>query len=162
MTFRTAVVALAVPLLLAGTASAAAVVEPKAGVIMRGAIQFPRQQSMAIETDARDGNKLKVRMGFDGQCKGGGLQEAWASTILAKPTVRVRDGRFSAELTGTERDLGGVKGRSGEFKWKLTGRFTAGDVVTATVSGSAEIKNGRKVISRCKIAEPASVKLTTQ
>ena len=80
MTFRTAVVALAVPLLLAGTASAAAVVEPKAGVTMRGAIQFPRAQSMSIETDARDGNKLKVRMGFDGKCKGGGLGEAWVST----------------------------------------------------------------------------------
>ena len=162
MTFRTAVVALAVPLLLAGTASAAAVVEPKAGVMMRGAIQFPRQQSMSIETDARDGNKLQVRMGFDGKCKGGGLGEAWVSTILAKPTVRVRDGRFSADLTGTERDFGGVKGRRGEFRWKLAGRFTASDVVTATVSGTAQIKSGRKVISRCKIAEPASVRLTVR
>jgi hypothetical protein len=131
-------------------------------VAMRGAIQFPRAQSMSIETDARDANKLKVRMGFDGKCKGGGLGEAWVSTILAKPSVRVRDGRFSADLTGTERDFGGVKGRSGEFTWKLTGRFTSEDVVTATVSGTAEIKSGRKVISRCKIAEPASVRLTVR
>jgi hypothetical protein len=162
MTFRTAIAALAVPLLLAGTASAAAVVEPKAGVLMRGAIQFPRAQSMSIETDAGDANKLKVRMGFDGKCKGGGLQEAWVSTILAKPSVRVRDGRFTADLTGTERNLGGVKGRTAAFKWKLTGRFIAEDVVSATVTGTAKIKNGRKVISRCKIAEPASVKLTVR
>jgi hypothetical protein len=162
MTFRTVVAALAVLLVLAGTASATTVVEPKPGVLMRGAIQFPREQSMSIETDARDGTKLKVRMGFDGKCKGGGLGEVWVSTIAAKPRVRVREGRFSADLRGTERDLGGVKGRIGEFKWTLTGRFTAEDSVTATVTGSAEIKNGRKVISRCKIAAPASVKLAVQ
>ena len=38
--------------------------------------------------------------------------------------MRVRDGRFSADLTGIARNLGGVKGRTGEFRWRLTGRFT--------------------------------------
>src|SRR3954470_10411963 len=142
MTFRTVVVALVVPLLGAGSAAAAQDVEPKAGILIRGAIQFPREQSMSIKTDARDGTKLKVRMGFDGKCKGGGLQEAWVAMIAAKPTVRARDGRFSADLTGTQRDLGGTKGRTGEFTWKLSGRFTAADAVSATVSGSAEVKQG--------------------
>jgi hypothetical protein len=162
MTFRTLVAALAIPLVLAGTAAAAQGVEPKAGILIRGSIQFPRAQSMSIETDARDGTKLTTRMGFDGKCKGGGLQEAWVSTILAKPAVRVRNGRFSADLTGTGRDLGGVKGRTGEFTWKLSGRFTAEDAVSATVSGSAEIKQGGKVVSRCKIAAPTAVKLTVR
>jgi hypothetical protein len=114
---------------------------------------------MTIETDTRDGSKLKVRMGFDGLCKGGGIGEAWASTIESRPTVRVRDGRFSADLTGTARNLGGVKGRTGEFSWRLTGRFTAEDVVSATVTGSADIKSRKRVVSRCKIAEPTSVRL---
>jgi hypothetical protein len=112
---------------------------------------------MTIETG--DGSRLTVRMGFDGRCKDGGIGEAWASTIAARPAGRVRDGRFSADLKGSERDLGGVKGRTGEFRWRLTGRFLAKDVVTATVSGSADIRNGKRVISRCKIAEPASVRL---
>jgi hypothetical protein len=162
MTYRTVVAALAVPLLFAGTAVAAQDVVPKAGILMSGAIKFPREQSMSLETDPRDGTKLKVRMGFDGKCKGGGLQEAWVSTIEAKPTVRARNGRFSANLTGTERDLGGVKGRNGEFTWKLSGRFTTEDAVSATVSGSAEIKVGGKVVSRCKIAAPAAVKLAVR
>jgi hypothetical protein len=148
--------------LLAGTASAAAVVEPKAGVLMRGAIQFPREQSMSIETDARDRNKLKVRMGFDGKCTGGGLQEAWASTILAKQSVRVTGGRFSADLTGTARNLGGVTGRTGEFKWTVSGRFLSEDAATATVTGSAVIKKHGRVFSHCKIAKPTSVRLAVR
>jgi hypothetical protein len=162
MTFRPVLVLLALPLVLAGTAVAASDVEPKAGVQLSGAIKFPREQRMAIETDARDGSKLKVRMGFDGKCKGGGLQEAWASTIETKPTVRVHDGRFSADLTGSSRNLGGVTGRTGEFTWKLTGRFVAEDVAGATVSGTAVIKQDGRVLSRCKIAEPSSVRLAVR
>ena len=155
MTIRTLVVALVVPLVLAGTAVAADVV-PRPGAILSGTIKFPREQQMRIETDARDGNKFLVRMGFDGKCKGGGLQEAWVSTLAAKPTVRVRAGRFSATVKGTERNLGRVAGRTGEFTWKLTGRFTAEDAATATVTGSAVIRSGGKVISRCEIARPTS------
>ena len=51
--------------------------------------------------------------------------EIWAANIATKPTVRVKDGRFSAKLTGTARNLGGVEGRTGEFRWKFSGRFTA-------------------------------------
>jgi hypothetical protein len=159
MTFRPVFVVLALSLASAGTAMAASDVQPKAGIALTGAIKFPREQQMTLETDARDGSKLKVRMGFDGHCTGGTLQEAWASTIEAKPTVRVREGRFSATVTGAAQNLGGIKGRTGEFTWKLSGRFVAGDVATATISGTAQIKNGRRVIARCKIAEPASVRL---
>jgi hypothetical protein len=159
MTFRPLFVVLFLSLLPAGTAVAAGDVQPKAGSLLSGAIQFPREQQMRIETDPRDGAKLKVRMGFDGKCKGGGLQEVWASTVLTKQTVRVRDGGFSATLTGTSENLGGVKGRTGEFTWKLTGRFLAEDIASATVSGTADVKHGKRVISRCKIAAPASVRL---
>ena len=158
MTIRTLVAVLVVPLVLAGTAVAADVV-PRPGAILTGTIKFPRAQQMRIETDARNGNKFLVRMGFDGKCKGGGLQEAWVSTLEAKPTIRARGGRFSATVKGTERNFGNVAGRTGEFTWKLTGRFTAADAATATVTGSAVIKSGGKVISRCSIARPTSVSL---
>ena len=150
------------PFLLAAASDAAAAAdenEPRPGVLLTGAVQFPREQAMTIETDPRDGSKLTVRMAFDGRCKGGGIGEVWASRIESRPTVRVRKGRFSANLTGTARDLGGVKGRTGQFKWRLTGRFTASDVVVATVTGSGDISVGRRVISRCKIAAPADVRL---
>lgn len=162
MTFRPVLVVLALAPLPAGTALAASEVEPKPGVELSGMARFPREQRMTMETDARDGGKLKVRMPFDGRCTGGGLQEAWASTILAKPAVRVRGGRFSADLTGIARNLGGVAGRTGEFTWKLSGRFLAEDVATATVSGSAVIKKDGRVFSRCKIAGPTSVRLAVR
>jgi hypothetical protein len=158
MTIRTLVAALFVPLLVAGSAVAADVV-PRPGAILTGTIKFPREQQMRIETDARDGSRFLVRMGFDGKCKGGGLQEAWVSTLEAKPSIRARGGRFSAKVRGTERNLGNVAGRTGEFTWKLTGRFTAEDAVTATVTGTAVIRSGRKVISRCEIARPTPVRL---
>jgi hypothetical protein len=160
MTFRLAAM-FAVPFLLAGVskASAADDVKPRPGVLLSGAVKFPREQTMTVQTDARDGSKLTVRMAFDGRCKGGGIAEAWASRIESRPTVRVRDGRFSADLAGTARDLGGVKGRVGQFTWRLTGRFTERDVAVATVTGNAEIVVGRRVVSRCKIAAPADVRL---
>jgi hypothetical protein len=158
MTFRTAVAALVVGLLSAGPASAADV-PPKPGVILGGTIDFPREQRMSIETDPRDGTTLTVRMGFDGRCRGGGIQEAWVSALETTPTVRARNGRFAASLTGIERDFGHVRGRTATFTWKLSGRFTAAAAVTATVSGSAVIKHGRKVISRCEIAERTRVRL---
>ena len=161
MTIRSAV-ALAPLVLLAGAAPAAAQeVEPLAGAVLAGDIQFPRVQGMIIETDAADSSKLTVHMGFDGRCTGA-LAEVWASNVRSRPTVRVREGRFAADLRATVRDIGEVRGRKGEFKWRLTGRFVAGDAVRASVRGSAVIR-GRdgRVLARCKIAKPASVRLTT-
>jgi hypothetical protein len=162
MTFRPLFVVLFLSSLPAGTALAAGDIQPKAGSQLSGTIQFPREQQMRIEADSRDGTRLKVRMGFDGKCTGGGLREAWVSTVLTRQTVRVRDGQFSADLTGRASNLGGVKGRTGEFTWKLTGRFLAQNVAFATVSGTALVKSGKRVISRCKIAEPTSVRLAVR
>jgi hypothetical protein len=114
---------------------------------------------MWMETDRRDGTRVTVGMGFDGRCRGGGLKEAWASRIPARQTVRVRGGEFSANLTGVARNLGNVRGRTGEFSWRLVGRFVEDAVVNATVTGTAELKLNGRVISRCKIDEPASVRL---
>jgi hypothetical protein len=160
MTFRLAAV-FAVPFLFAVVKEAAAAdeIEPRPGVLLIGAVQFPREQAMTIQTDSRDGSKLIVRTAYDGRSKGGGSGEAWASRIETRPTVRVRNGRFSADLSGTARDLGGVKGRVGQFTWRLSGRFTGRDVAVATVSGKADIRAGGRVISRCKIASPADVRL---
>jgi len=163
MTIRSAV-ALAPLLLLAGatpaTAGQADPVEPFAGAMLTGDIQFPRKQGMIIETDPDDSSKLTVRMGFDGRCTGT-LAEAWASDVLSRPTVRVRNGRFAADLRATVRNIGNVRGRRGEFKWRLSGRFVAGDVVRATVTGTAVIRGGEgRVLARCKIAKPTSVRLT--
>jgi hypothetical protein len=161
MTFRRLAAICAFPFLLAGAAEAFAAgdVEPSRGLVLSGPIQFPRKQAMTIETNSRDASKLTVRMAFDGRCKGGGIGEAWAARIASRPAVRVRNGRFSADLSGSARDLGGVKGRTGRFTWRLTGRFTERDVAVATVSGSADIVVGRRVVSRCKIAAPAGVRL---
>jgi hypothetical protein len=147
-------------LAITAEASAADEIKPRAGILLSGLIQFPREQTMTIQTGARDSSKrLTVLMGFDGRCKGGGIGETWISRIESRPTVRVRDGRFSADLAGTARNLGGVKGRVGEFRWRLTGRFTERDVAVARVTGTAEIRVEGRIISRCKIAEPARVRL---
>jgi hypothetical protein len=161
MTIRSGV-ALAPLVLLAGAGPAAAQdVEPLAGAVLAGDIRFPRAQGMIIETDRVDSSKLTVHMGFDGRCSGA-LAEVWASNVRSRPTVRVRKGRFAADLRATIRDIGEVRGRKGEFKWRLTGRFVAGDVVRATVRGSAVIRGPEgRVVARCKIAKPTVVRLTT-
>ncbi len=126
-------------------AAAADEIEPRPGVLLSGAIQFPREQAMTIETDPRDGSKLTVRMAFDGRCKGGGIGEVWASRIESRPTVRVRNGPL---LRRPDRHRARPRRRQGprsaSSRWRLTGRFTDRDVVVATVTGSADIVVGRK------------------
>ena len=137
-------------------------VEPRPGLTLAGAIQFPRPQEMTLTTDRRDGSRLSVRMGFDGPCTGG-LSEAWAARVQARPGFRARDdGSFAANLTGRTRNLGGVRGRTADLSWRLSGRFVGRDVATATVTGTATIKVGRRTISRCRIAAPAPVRLTAR
>src|SRR5688572_395886 len=84
----------------AGAAIAAEPVQPRAGLSLRGEIQFPRAQSMSVLTGKRDGSRLSVALGFHGKCKGGGLSELFSSNVTAKPVMRVRNGRFDATLTG--------------------------------------------------------------
>lgn len=148
--------AAAVPFLFA----AAQDVQPRPGVQLTGAIQFPRPQAMTVETHPADGNRLTVRLGFDGRCRGGGLGEIWSSNVLARPVVRVRKGRFDARLRGSIRGIGGVADRRAEFTWRFSGRFLNRDSARAKVSGSAIVRAGNgRVISRCSIARPASVRL---
>jgi hypothetical protein len=144
---------------VAGTAYAADPIEPRAGLVLTGQIQFPRVQKMYVQTGSKDGSRLTVALGFYGKCKGGGLGELWASNVAARPEVRVRDGRFEATLTGSTRNVGGVSGRTAQFEWELSGRFTDRDAAVATVSGTAEVRAGGKVVSRCEIRKPASVRL---
>jgi hypothetical protein len=153
------VVVLTSLLMLLWTATASAD-EPRPGIQLSGKIQFPRAQSMSIKTDATDGTRLTVALGFDGRCQGGGIGEAWASNIASKPVVRAADGRVSATLTGSVKRLGGVNGRVGNFRWRLTGRFTGGDVFVGTVDGTAEVSSNGKTVSHCSIARPTSVRLT--
>ena len=160
MTIRSAVALVPVLLSVGAVPAVADGIEPVAGATLTGDIQFPRAQGMTIETDASDSSKLTVRMGFDGRCAGV-LAEAWASNVLARPTVRVRDGRFDANLRATLDDVGNVRGRTGSFTWRLTGRFVASDVVRAAVSGTVVVRGSRgRVIARCKIAKPTAVRLT--
>jgi hypothetical protein len=160
MTVRTLLALSAVSLLPAGAAAAAADVAPEPGQILTGELAFPRAQSMRIETDLKDGSKLLLRLGFDGKCKGGGLGEAWASTVEAKPQLRVRNGRFAGNVRGVEVSVGGVKDRTADFRWKVKGRFTAPDAATVTVEGRALIKHKGKIVSRCEIAKPVTAKLS--
>jgi hypothetical protein len=159
---RTAV--LAVVFLLSGASAARAdkPVEPQAGVMMSGKVKFPRAQEMTIRTAPDNGSRLTVAMAFDGKCKGGGLDEVWASNVAAKPKVRVVEGNFAATLTGTLKRLGGVDGRVGHFRWRLSGRFREPSVVTGSVTGRLDVKVAGKTISRCRIAKPASVRLAIQ
>jgi hypothetical protein len=152
---------LAVVLLLSGASAARAdkVIVPQAGVLLSGKVKFPRAQQMSVRTAADNGARLTVAMAFDGRCRGGGLGEVWAANVPTKPTVRLVDGRFTATLTGTLKHLGGVDGRVGHFRWRLRGRFVQPTVVSATVTGRVDVKVGRKIISRCTIAKPASVRL---
>lgn len=162
MVARLAVFSAVFALAGAGPALAADPVVPRAGLVLRGELKFPRVQKMYLQTGAKDGSRLTVGLGFSGRCKGGGLGELWASNIDARPEVRVRDGRFEATLTGSMRNVGGVAARRAYFEWKLSGRFTDRDVAVATVAGTAEVRAGGKVISRCKIVEPASARLTVR
>ena len=154
---RLALLSAVLALFGAGAAIAAEPVQPRRGLLLRGEIQFPRAQSMYVITGKRDGSRLTVALGFHGKCSGGRLSELFSANVLAKPVVRVRDGRFDATLTGVSRRLG--QGRTGHFEWTFTGRFTKRDVAVATVSGTAEIRKDGKTISRCKTSKPASVRL---
>lgn len=162
MVVRLAVLSAVLAFVGAGPAFAADPVVPRAGIVLRGEIKFPRVQKMYVQTGAKDGSRLTVGLGFHGKCKGGGLGELWASNIVAKPEVRVRDGRFEATLTGSMRNVGGVAARTASFEWKLSGRFTDRDAAVATIDGTAEVRANGKVISRCKIAEPASARLAVR
>ena len=149
---------LAGALCLATTASARGI-EPRGGALLSGAIGFPRPQGMTVRTDRADGSPLTVTLGFDGRCKGGGLGEVWLAYVPARPTVRVKQGRFARILTGTVSDLGGVRGRTAAIRWRLRGRFLDPDTAIATVTGHADVRVGGKRISRCAIAKPARVRL---
>jgi hypothetical protein len=114
---------------------------------------------MTLSIDARDASRAAVTLGFDGRCKGGGVGEFWAAFVPARETLRIKDGRFSAHLTGVSRNVGGVAGRTGSFKWRLKGRFTGAGAATATVGGTALLRSAGRTLSRCTIAAPARVKL---
>jgi hypothetical protein len=147
-------------LTLAPAAGAAAPPVPLVGTMLTGAIGFPRHEGMTLSIDAQDPSSATATVGFDGRCKGGGVGEFWAAFIPARERVRIRNGRFSAKLTGSTRNVGGVTGRTGSFQWKLAGRFSDPATATATVSGTARLRQGGHVISRCKIAGHPKVKLT--
>lgn len=134
-------------------------VVPRAGAQLTGSIHFPRAQGMALDIDDQDTSRAKASLGFDGLCKGGGVGEFWAKFVPARETVRIRDGRFSAKLTGTTKNVGRVSGRSGTFHWQLKGRFLDRETATATVTGRAEVRQGKRVVSRCKIAKATTVRL---
>jgi hypothetical protein len=157
----------AVPLCLAAAALFPAAslgaqgVEPRPGAQLSGRIHFPRAQGMALDIDAQNPSRAKASLGFDGRCKGGGFGEFWAKFVPARETVRIKkNGRFSAKLTGETSNVGGVPGRNGTFRWRLKGRFLDRETATATVSGKAEVRMGKRVVSRCKIAKPSPVRLT--
>jgi hypothetical protein len=133
---------------------------PVPGTVLSGAIDFPRDQGMTLSVDAHDPSRATAAIGFDGRCKGSGIGEFWAKYIPARETVRIRHGRFSASLTGVTRNVGGIPGRTGVFKWKLSGRFSGATTATATVSGNAKLRAHGHLISRCRIAHRARVKLT--
>jgi hypothetical protein len=143
-------------------ASTAFAADPRPGVLLAGKIQFPRAQAMAISTDNKDATRLTVSLGFDGRCSGGGIGESGAANVPAKPIVRAADGRVSATLTGSVKRLGGVNGRVGNFRWRLTGRFVDDDVFTGTVDGTADVSVNGKTVSHCRIATPANVRLTVR
>lgn len=121
-------------------------------------VQFPRPQEMWVQTNAR-GTRMAVSLAFHGRCRGR-LGELWGTKVPAREAVRIRRGRFSATLTGRVRNLGRVRGRTAEFRWKLRGQFVQPALATATVSGAATVTRRGRVVARCRIDPPAPVGLT--
>jgi hypothetical protein len=145
----------------AAPAQATPTVPLVAGTVYTGEVAFPRPQRMTLQvTDAAAG-RLRANMAFDGRCRGGRLSEVWAFDLPAREGVRLNGDAFSARLTTSHR---GVAGRRtvGRFTWRLTGRFTDARTVTARVSGSLAVHRAGKVIARCTIARPASVRLSVR
>lgn len=144
---------------LAPAAPAAQAPAPTPGTMLSGKIRFPRAEGMTLSVNAQDPSRATATLGFDGKCKGGGLGEFWSSYVPARETLRVRNGRFTARLTGVTRNVGGVTGRTGRFRWRLRGHFTGSDTATALVTGTAVLRSAGHTVSRCKIARPAVVRL---
>jgi hypothetical protein len=132
-------------------------VQPLAGESVSGSIAFPRPQKMSLDVGA--GDRLVLRLGFDGRCKGGGLGELWMSFVPARETLRVRNGTFSGRVTGTSRGVGGRDAWTGHFTWRVSGRFSDHEVASATVSGSVIVRSGGHTVSRCDTSRPARVRL---
>jgi hypothetical protein len=132
-------------------------VQPLAGESVSGSIAFPRPQKMSMVVGARD--RLALRLGFDGRCAGGGIDELWMSFVPARQTLKVRSGAFSGRVTGVSRGVGGRDAWTGHFTWRVSGRFTDHEVASATVSGSVIVRSGGRAISRCDTARPATARL---
>ena len=132
-------------------------VQPLAGESVSGPIAFPRPQKMSILVGARD--RASLRLGFDGRCAGGGIDELWMSFVPVKQTLRVRDGAFSGRVTGVSRGVGGREAWTGHFTWRVSGQFTDHEVASATVSGSVIVRSGGHAVSRCDTSRPARVRL---
>lgn len=132
-------------------------VQPAAGDSVAGSIAFPRPQKMSIDVGA--GDRLSLRMGFDGRCTGGGIDELWMSYVPARETLRVRGGAFSGRVTGVSEGVGGRSGWTGHFSWRVSGRFTAHELASVKVSGSVIVRSGGRKVSRCDIARPATARL---
>lgn len=132
-------------------------VQPLAGESVSGSIAFPRPQKMKIDVGA--GDRLTVKLGFDGRCKGGGIDELWMSYVPVKQRLRVRGGSFSGRVTGVAQGIGGNDAWTGHFTWRVSGRFTAHEVASATVSGSVIVRTRGRAVSRCDTARPAKVRL---
>ena len=139
------------------TFALAAGVQPAAGAVVQGPIAFPRPQPMSIQVVA--GDRLAVVLGFDGRCTHGGVGELWIANVPASGRLRVARGTFSGALTGTDRHV--FPGRVVSFAWRLSGRFTGHGAAVATVDGSAVVRSGSRVISRCRIARPAQARLSS-
>jgi hypothetical protein len=142
-------------LALISVALAGGGVQPATGDYVEGRAAFPRPQHMSISVE--NGDRLAVRLGFDGRCTGGGLGELWIADVPGHGTLRVHGGAFSGRVTGT--DAGIVRGRVTSFAWTLSGRFTGDHVATAVLEGRATVRSHGRVISRCRIARPARARL---
>jgi hypothetical protein len=133
-------------------------VQPFAGESVSGTVAFPREQKMAIAV--RGGDKLELRLGFDGRCDGGGLGELWMSYVPADQRLAVRRGEFSGKVTATSRGIGGKAYRAATFTWRISGRFTGRGAAVATLSGSALVRDRGRTVARCTISRPAKATLT--
>jgi hypothetical protein len=145
------------PWLVAAATTAGGGVQPFSGESVSGTIAFPREQKMSIVV--RAGDRLDLRLGFDGRCDGGGLRELWMSYVRADRTLRVRNGKFAGKVRGVERGIGGRSSRVARFTWNVSGRFTDHGAAAATLSGHAFVQERGKTISRCTIARPSTARL---
>ena len=124
-------------------------------VARRDRSTFPRRRGWRSTIDAQDTSRATASLGFDGT-----LQGRRARRVLGRPTCRAREtvrdpqrALHARKLTGTTPQRRRRHGPHRHVPLDASRAASpARDTATATVDGTAVLRSGKHVVSRCKIA----------